>query len=209
MKERPILFSTPMVRAILDGRKTQTRRVAPIKKLDFRQKDDILTWFISFEKAVKRVFCSASGGCFTEEQARAIIASQFCPYGQKGDRLWVRETFGTRGKEVFYRATPPLNADGEPYAGIAGLDGNRWKSSIHMPRAASRITLEVTGVRVERLHGISEADAQAEGVFFAPDHDYKNSFKQGFKNIWQSINGPESWDTNPWVWVVEFKRVQP
>lgn len=145
------------------------------------------------------------------------LATAFCPYGQPGDRLWVRETWqgpliDEELEEEFhqspdyfkkpefcaYRATDTLdaiNADGEALG---------WRPSIHMPRWASRILLEVTSVRVERLQDISEADAEAEGP---PKHF--NSWRDNFCALWQKINGDGSWDANPWVWAIEFNRMMP
>jgi hypothetical protein len=150
-----------------------------------------------------------------------------CPYGQPGDRLWTRETWAhnPRDKSFLYRAT---DNDGA-LVWADGAGHNRWKPSIHMPRAASRILLEIAGVRVERLQDISEQDAIAEGIEgryhpAAPNlwtwRDYdskKERFSYGtavypksvFRKLWQSINGPESWAQNPWCWVVEFKRIEP
>ena len=146
-KERPIIFSGPMIRAILEGRKTQTRRIV-----------------------------------------KPNCLSKLSPYGRTGDRLWVRETWGhnPEGPGYVYRSDGDFDMK---------FHGDRWRPSIHMPRWASRITLEVTGVRVERLQDINEEDALAEGV------------EHAFRSLWESINGPGSWDANPWVWVVEFRRV--
>ena len=215
MKERPILFSAPMVRALLAGTKTQTRRIAPIADLNIKPHgSNLVTWGVRFTKPIKGVLSSHSGGPFTDEQARGIIASQFNPYGPPGDRLWVREAFGDPWHHAqpnyFYRAT-----DGEKVGRHPDFDG--WKPSIHMPRTASRITLELTGVRVERLQDISEADARAEGspcvdevsgreVLF-PDASKCGTFKLGFRCVWEQINGPDSWEENPWVWVLEFTRM--
>ena len=182
MSEKPIPFNAPMVLAVLAGTKTQTRRIANPKR--------------SIEP-------------MTDE----------CPYGQPGDRLWVREAFA--GSIAYERHGYPLKewgnkiwyiADGEPRSGQWTLP----RPSIHMPRALSRITLEVTGVRVERLQDISEADAQAEG---APSADlasgrecifpHQGTYRWGFQLLWESINGPSSWGSNPWVWCVSFRRVQP
>jgi hypothetical protein len=122
-----------------------------------------------------------------------------CPYGMPGDRLWVRETFWTDGDEVIYRSDP--GAEKELDSAFTGLN---WKPSIHMPRWASRINLEVTGVRVERLCSISEADALAEGCCPFSDDFGSYHARVAFCQLWESIYGPESWDANPWVWVVEF-----
>jgi len=159
MKERPIIFSAPMVRAILDGRKTQTRRVVTFNashRVQLAHKN----WHI--------------------EDPDAILA---CPYGVPGDRLWVRETW--RGGDIICYG-PHYHAD-EEWHKNAG-----WKSPMCMPRWASRITLEITDVRVQRLQDISEEDAQAESA----------------KEFWDSIDGKSHpWSSNPWVWVVTFKRV--
>lgn len=176
MRDLPILFSAPMVRAILDGSKTQTRRVA--KEFDgLRDLDKILARFPN---------------------------QNGCRYGQPGDRLWVRETWAEHpdypdARRAIYRADA-----GSEY------DAERWRPSIHMPRWACRIELEVTGVRVERLQSISEADARAEGVE-GDSHPgaFVGTCRGNFARLWESINGAGSWDANPWVWVVEFRRVSP
>lgn len=173
MKDRPILFSAPMVRAILANTKTQTRRVARVNPMH-------------------------QGMALEPGEMAHGIPLKTCPYGQPGDRLWVRETWAPLTVGYAYRADPVWN----------GPPADRWRPSIHMPRAASRITLEVTGVRVEKLQDISEADAQAEG---AARHISPAAFltghRQGYRLLWESINGPDSWAANPWVWVIEFKRI--
>lgn len=178
MRERPILFSGPMVRALLDGRKTQTRRVVKPQPVD------------PFDGAQLR----------TAVSAYALAGP--CPYGEPGDRLWVRETWakaGEQGDRVEYRADTA-----DPKAG-------KWRPSIFMPSWASRITLEVESVRVERLQDISEADARAEGVTPAPFTKAGRAAHlvhvEAFESLWGSINGPDSWAANPWVWVVAFRRV--
>ena len=177
MKERPMLFSAPMVRAILDGRKTVTRRIVKARDLEWMD---------------------------VHQGLREPDNAERCHYGQPGDRLWVRETFGhfernenfAPGCEVFYRA------DGE------SLAVEPWRPSIHMPRWASRITLEVTGVRVERLHACNEVDAIAEGAPWAAcGAPQEGSHKAGFAQLWEQINGHGSWEANPWVWVIEFRRL--
>jgi hypothetical protein len=205
MTERPILFSGPMVRAILDGRKTVTRRVV---------KGAAAKWLIDF----------------TPEFV-ADRANDLCPYGMPGDRLWVRETWmDLRGTGVEHRPTPdsPLQryaygADSPPGSASdeARKDfGLKWRPSIHMPRAASRLLLEITAVRVERLQDISEKQALAEGISplssgrFHCGHDEEGQITSkspvtAFAWLWNGINGEGSWAENPWVWVVEFKRVTP
>lgn len=211
MAERPSLFSAPMVRALLDGTKTQTRRV--MKPQPERVGDStILQW---------------RGGLFQPERLPSNSSLlKHCPYGQPGDRLWVRETFAridgqTRPWiETDYRAT---YKHGDRLGDTLGIK-KRWTPSIHMPRHASRITLEVTGVRIGRLQEISEADSLAEGVFkkvgATPIGDAVETATGGeliyalptqareeYRRLWEQIHGPGSWAVNPWVWVVEFKRL--
>jgi hypothetical protein len=190
MKERPILFNTEMIRALLDGRKTQTRRV--VKHIPML--GGPLAW------------CAAAAA---QEPGWVNIVGdyrRFCPYGQPGDRLWVRETFKAfPDGDLFYRAdfgdVIPVHADDNS-------EDWTWKPSIFMPRAASRLTLEIVSVRVERVQSISHRDALAEGV------SYDVSKPDGapvptYQKLWDSINAKRGygWDKNPWVWVVEFKRI--
>jgi len=205
IKERPILFSAPMVRAILEDRKTVTRR--EVKK---RAALDCLA--AGFEPA----FLALPGN------------ADLCPYGRPGDRLWVRETteadYDTTNGAVLSRYA----ADGEPvlYAGCGDPEYNgsvaHWnyprksRPSIHMQRWAGRILLEITAVRVERLQDISRADIRAEGLQCPPElasddvsPNYRDWYPAAWRELWESINGADSWTTNPWVWVVEFKRVTP
>lgn len=195
MKERPILFSASMVRALLDGTKTQTRRIVkPQPPADAHQ---VETWHHPDTRP--RYFTWTSAGEISD--AWEPVA---CPYGQPGDRLWVRETWAPMTIGYAYGADPVWNAS---------PDG-KWRPPIHMPRAACRLKLEITGVRVERLQDISESDARAEGVTWQEwcqnDDGTNEPYEEAtdaFKRLWESINGPKSWDANPWVWVVEFKVV--
>lgn len=196
MTERPINFNDEMVRAILDNRKTVTRRPAPIEKLDIMHyPDGGIAWGVRFTKPIHGSLGSYSGGNFTEREALSIIASQFCPFGVPGDRLWVRETWQVNGclncGHHHYRATEP------DYVSIMS-DG--WRSPVTLPRWASRITLEVTAVRVERTLDITEAGAKAEGF----------ESIAAFLDCWDSIYAAKGLGrgANPWVWVVEFKRVE-
>ena len=191
--ERPILFSAPMVRALLAGTKTQTRRVV---------KD---TGLYAIDAAIH--------GPETAARELQALASR-CPYGQPGHKLWVREAFS--GARAYEMHGYPLKewgnkiwfwADGNPQRG----DWTKPRPSIHMPRHLSRITLEVTDVRVERLQDISEADAIAEGIgrtasgHWLPgpcDHP-----EWAYHQLWDQINGAGAWGANPWVWVVSFKVV--
>lgn len=188
MKERPILFSGAMVRAILDGSMTQTRRFV---------KGEALRWL-------------ADG--FTPEFV-ADYKNKLCPYGQPGDRLWVRETWARDSEDdaLFYRADVGSGNEADEWQRNIddGANGYRWRPSIHMPRDVSRITLEVTGVRVERLQEIGEVDARAEGAPWAAcSSPQVGSHKAGFAQLWEGINGAESWSANPWVWVIEFEVVK-
>lgn len=234
MKERPILFSATMVRAIIEGRKTQTRRVMNVQPLiDSCQLARCIS--SSDSKKVNKFHWVNVDRSDNYKDNRYFT----CPYGQAGDRLWVRETFcPIYPQDPTYNGGEPIEYD---YAATY-KHGDRlgdfvcikkvWKPSIHMPRCASRITLEITGVRVERLQDISEADAVAEGIsritkdgrlfkHGIPDRDglpgndddgwhwqeWEVYPRDAYQTLWESINGPESWDSNPWVWVVEFKKV--
>ena len=179
MKVRPILFSGSMVRAILDGRKTMTRRV--VKKQHIPFVANILGGFLD--------------GNWKHNPF---------PYGRPGDRLWVRETF-SYGANGYYFRSDVKQPETVKYA---------WKPSIHMPRVASRITLEVTGVRVERVQEITEDDAKAEGCDPLVESDGSVTCgrrKTVFAKLWDSINSKRGfgWDKNPWVWVIEFKKINP
>jgi hypothetical protein len=200
MKERPILFSGPMVRAILEGRKTATRRIVkPQPPVNY----DSLWPEFNPHGTVKPIvwfWSKSTSGSGSEQQDLLGIAPS--PYGKIGDRLWVRETWGIdpyahhKGhSEIHYRATSNMDSD-YPI---------KWKPSIHMPRLISRITLEITDVRVERLQEITEADAIAEGTQCA-GVPASISNCGAFAKLWQSINGPNSWEQNPWVWALTFKK---
>lgn len=201
-KLRPILFSTAMVQAILDGRKTQTRRV--VKNPENYYMDEMLDGLWPY---------------------KSIGNPAKCPYGQPGDILWVRETWcyvmlfhahdlleGSRDSNLYVYKTS-FHEDWMEYA--KEKYGYKWKPSIHMPFAAARIFLRVKNVRVERLQDISERDAVAEGIMNVYIHYYvgdkfvipKDNPINSFRSLWQSINGSESWEANPWVWVVEFEPI--
>jgi hypothetical protein len=206
MKERPILFSAPMVRAILDGSKTQTRRIV---KPQFAS--DAVPAEMCAETAEGWQTIGHSGMWWCDAAGCADDAIR-CPYGIPGDRLWVRETFAEfidydliDGRSVELGRDFVYRADGEDQKRHTA-----WRPSIHMPRAASRIDLEITGVRVERLQDISEADAVAEGVepFINSDGDMIETATTMYERLWEQINGAGSWEANPWVWVVEFKRTK-
>lgn len=224
VKERPILFKPEMVRAIRNNTKTQTRRIAKgrdgeLPPAEFVRINQVGPWF-HFENTRQS---AAERDQFGPVLKMWTIR---CPYGQPGDRLWVRETWGTDarlnglppsalftvegGNPVYYRA------DGKQPELL-----DTWRPSIHMPRAASRVLLEITAVRVERLQDISESDAENEGVEVLPGRhkgnptyrDYHDAdffcylAKESYATLWDSINGEGTWAANPWVWVVEFKVI--
>jgi hypothetical protein len=198
MKERPILFSAAMVQAILDGRKTQTRRVVKPQPEISEHGNLKGEWLLR----------PLDGLLLPKLQDIAI----HCPYGQPGDRLWVRETWAPHDEhtmrqknasECYYRADDETSFS---------TDG-KWRPSIHMPRWASRITLEVTGVCVERLQAISWGDAIAEGIRDPRRAAWRVDPVEGcvakYRELWDSLNASRGagWDVNPWVWVVEFRRL--
>jgi len=254
MKERPILFSAPMVRAIMDGRKTQTRRVVkPQPHEDWKLKScGILTCEAHSLHAEQVAIFDRPDG---------LNQPYKFPYGQPGDQLWVREAWrigawdenrpafaldycdgaskewievpdamGDDG-ELFDRIWQQSSDDAAKALGIQdryqwepGQSPCRWRPSIHMPRWASRIQLEITVIRVERLQDISEADALAEGIQAYSDGTYRDynvpddkvfdhytfaSPVDSYRTLWDTINGPGSWEANPWVWVIEFRRIKP
>ncbi|MFM8060196.1 hypothetical protein [Klebsiella pneumoniae] len=219
MKERGMIFNADMVRAILDGRKTQTRRPIKWKQTRFTEigeREDGSKW------------------PWSEDAEHACDFWHPCPFGAVGDRIWVRETF--QGPLFDYDLmdnyckdpTPfekpefcVYKADGVPAPEFYDADDELhycWRPSIHMPRWASRILLEITDVRVERLNAINEHDAQAEGVAKLRGGFWKHyqpgwtqhqlSARGSFVTLWKSIYGDESWNSNPWVWVIKFKRIE-
>lgn len=203
MKERPILFSAPMVRAILSGTKTQTRRaVKPVGNDDgfvlLNHGDG--WWPYRSDDGDSSTHTVKRGGKLYQDET-----PHTCPYGQPGDRLWVRESWGPCDGGFCYRSDEDDASNAKP-------DDGHWHPSIHMPRWACRITLEVVSVRVERLQDITAADAISEGIDHAGHstdvvRDY--SPDERFSMLWEYINGPGSWNANPWVWVVQFKVVKP
>ena len=190
VKERPILFFAPMVCAILEGRKSQTRRVVKLPKDH--------AWGRDYEG---QIVYRPEDICAMTDFA---VDELSCPYGQLGDRLWVRETHLPKASGTIYRA----DFSEFEAAGLGGMYGG-WKPSIFCKREYSRILLEITNIRVERLQDISDEDALAEGV----SSDMGIRWQSGddtprgmFGELWESINGPGSWEANPWVWVIEFKK---
>lgn len=231
MKERPILFSGPMVRAILEGRKTQTRRIVklphsnPLGVWESTTVGGHGTRLVDGSPApeLPAIWHTRTGDCLV------------CPHGNAGDRLWVRETHEVRriGSETFDGGRPTRRYAGIAYQADDGraevdidlntfqaLDAKEsrgWSPSIHMPRWASRITLEITGVRAERLRDISAADALAEGIERTGDgfsvdggrHFHAASPRCAFASLWDGLNAARGhgWDANPWVWTISFRRL--
>lgn len=210
MKQRPILFSADMVRAILDGRKTQTRRIIKPQPVLYPN-----GW--QYGKGYKN-------SCFGSASPATDILYPFeCQYGNPGDHLWVRETWlfdplpGFPDEGAYHYRATSKKATAESFAGL-------WRPSIHMPRAAARIILQITDIRAQRLHDITEADAIAEGLnFTVPNtspNTYYDNYQTGrwldpqmlnnpiasYRTLWEKINGPESWAANPWVWAITFKK---
>jgi hypothetical protein len=206
MKERPIIFTGPMVRALLEGSKMQTRRA--VKHAEFQPSEtEGYDW--QFRDKHMR---------WQDQTAAQMMAR--CPYGVLGDCLWARETWShdAQSLEQCRAAHEDMMSGGSygPYyrATESAPDTLSWRSPIHMPRWASRITLEVTAVHVERLQDISEADARNEGAepndgYAGPEKDRAKGWIKGYRILWEQINGPGSWGLNPWVWVIEFKRITP
>ncbi|HDT4077006.1 TPA: hypothetical protein QHR19_005020 [Klebsiella pneumoniae] len=224
MTERGMIFNAEMVRAILDGRKTQTRR---IMKIQPEHSGFGLRRVIDSKNGSDdgKYFWSLSDACGLKIRSKSFT----CPFGSVGDRIWVREAFRvhSRATEVatlVYKASErnswteqtnrvPVSVCNKP------ATPEKWTPSLHMPRWASRLLLEITDVRVERLNAISEEDARAEGIIDGgclncgepvpcgcanPEPDATDAFAY----LWQSIYGSDSWNANPWVWVIEFKRVE-
>ncbi|AWL27179.1 hypothetical protein DJ533_00405 (plasmid) [Acinetobacter defluvii] len=198
MKERPILFNTQMVKAILEGRKTQTRRI--INPQPTFKENTGFHW---------KGYMYGIGSDYAETMHN--FTNRNCPFGRVGDQLWVRETFAIV-PETAYRHSEvnKLNHPNDQELSIIykqgfhlSKSGFSWKPSIHMPRWASRILLEITNVRVERLTDISVKDALSEGI----EHKSMNCPRHEFFQLWNSVYGDMAHEQNNWVWVVEFKQV--
>lgn len=212
VRERPILFSGEMVRAILDGRKTQTRRVMNPQPAD------------GYVCDIPDELCGTNPWIFIHQELTTAVDGHLhiCKLGQPGDRLWVRESFTEEdtdlGPVLVYRADKSQRVVGwtdelgDHICGNADWwqqnEETRWKPSIHMPRWASRITLEITEVRVQRIQEITEADVLAEGVTLG-DGVWSGSTRRAFMDLWDRINSNRgySWESNPWVWALTFKKL--
>ncbi|HCH7895405.1 hypothetical protein [Raoultella ornithinolytica] len=228
MKERGMIFNGEMVRALLDGRKTQTRRIA-------KGVDGAVKFCPECDINGEDIFVVLGEKDHTG--MNPVLGATSCPFGAVGDRIWVRETWAEAGASApnlkLYRANYPEHVP-SIYENVPPAEEIRWTPSIHMPRTASRIQLEITDVRVERLNAISEEDAQREGVhtevwdqtvvarnyaardeffqFWSEDMPHyvemNQLYRSSFRSLWESIYGAENWLANPWVWVIEFKRVE-
>ncbi|MBZ1846738.1 hypothetical protein KFB38_23410 [Klebsiella pneumoniae] len=219
MKERGVIFNGEMVRAILHGRKTQTRRIMkpqpePCPRGGHWWPSNVFKTMLHVEDEMQ----NGKGGW-------GGLVGDACPFGDVGDRIWVRETWAEAGASApdlkLYRANYPEHVP-SIYENVPPAEEIRWTPSIHMPRTASRILLEITDVRVERLNAISEEDAEAEGIDMEALYDSQDCYDciadhnmtgrptvtGAFKYLWESIYGAENWLANPWVWVIEFKRVE-
>ncbi|HCH9096605.1 TPA: hypothetical protein NNT20_003697 [Salmonella enterica] len=204
MKDRGIIFNGEMVRAILDGRKTQTRRPIKWKQTRFTEigeREDGSNW------------------PWSEDTEKACDYWHPCSFGAVGDRIWVRETFRVHSRAtdvatLVYRASVRNSWTEQTHRVPVAVCNKpatpeKWTPSIHMPRWASRITLEITDVRVERLRDLSEEDAKSEGIIpsaggVLPGWEYRINFR----DLWMDIYGTDNWEANPWVWVIEFKRIE-
>lgn len=219
MKDRGMIFNGEMVRAIINGRKTQTRRIVSERHLNLIDLGSQIGECYPLE-------------CGIDHENSQSYYREHCPFGKPSDRIWVRETyqgplFDYEHMESYLEDSSKFEkpdfciyrADGKPAPEFYDADDNLhcgWRPSIHMPRWASRITLEITDVRVERLNSISQEDAQAEGMELTgwrPTYSDPDSGGEvwtpydNFAQLWESIYGEESWKANPWVWVIEFKMV--
>lgn len=226
MTERGMIFNAEMVRALLDGRKTQTRRIMKVQP-ESNQLGLLLITDSTKHSDIGKYHWAESNATGNHVRSKFFL----CPFGAVGDRIWVREAFFPAPLEM--QSAPPRKTmwniayrDGVQMDKLAPAEYNptiynyeRWTPSIHMPRWASRILLEITNVRVERLNAISEEDARAEGIIDGgclncgepepcgcanPEPDATDAFAY----LWQSIYGQENWNANPWVWVISFKRVE-
>lgn len=212
MRERPILFSTPMVQAILAGKKTKTRRIVKWQpyhegeSINFNFSGMSLGHYCTGVPESGYVLYSRGGGGCWNQRTKPI----HCPYGKPGDILWVREAWSKdKNNEYVYRANYGTTEDDSFPPSMF-----KWRPSIFMPREACRIKLRITDIRVERLQDISEDDAKAEGVslnYGASDERVCRfqKYRDAFRALWDSLNKKRGygWDTNPWVWVIEFEKL--
>lgn len=205
MTERPILFNAPMVRAILSDKKTQTRRIMKPQIGRVHVPD------IGPLPAVKK---RHGDGWWLWPNARENVLAE-CPLGQPGDLIWVREAWRVIDRADSFAPRELLATDRRIWFeadGAPAPPAGRYRPGMFMPRWVSRITLEITGVRIERLQDISEADAVAEGAepILVPPDGGSHPYREGFRDLWDGLNAKRGagWDVSPWVWAIEFKRLE-
>jgi len=201
-KERPIIFGTWAIPKLQDGSKTQTRRTKGLKKINESPND----WVYQGNNLVDNHYYFYHRDYVEHKSGDTQMKTIKCPYGQVGDRLWVKETFcKLNNGELIYKASevPSHYANN----GTPTYAYRKWTPSIHMPRWASRIDLEITDIRAERLQSITEGDAIAEGTDPNEPWGFFDGYLNSFGWLWDSINGKKyPWDSNPWVWVISFKK---
>ena len=218
VSERPIIFSANMVRAILAGTKTQTRRIVKPQPSDHYW-EALPGYRLHVGKPYPTVdgrTCVRFNHTIPQNPSWDSAGVAICRLGAVGSRLWVREAWGIAGDMphdpgyVEYKANCPdgskCNSVGDPV--------DRWRSPIHLPRNHSRITLEITDVRVERLQDISDNDCKSEGIDTddyppAPDSEMEFNYRGAYAEVWDSINDEGAWEKNPWVWAISFRRIAP
>lgn len=201
MKQRPIIMSVESVQAILDGRKTQTRRVVK------NNPKNIFKF-----NCTKLIEKGLEFFGFCGEDKRVISKHIKCPYGKKGDRLWVKESFHKYeedGEHIVYKnPKEPTRV----FKRFESYEVGKWNSPLFMPRSLSRLTLEITNIRVERLQDITEDDAIAEGIkpLLVPPDGGSQPYVEGYRYLWDKLNAKRgySWESNPFVWVIEFRRLE-
>lgn len=229
IKERPILMHSRSINGILEGRKTQTRRIMKVQP-----QPNVETWDWAWPLPGKKTTPGSKTYWRNDCAPNQRISTFYSPYGPSGDRLWVRETWGIFSVDSgtvsigFKQRIPEgktiadtdgglnvLNVDAEIVKwSELRINTDKWRPSIFMPRWASRLSLEITGIRVERVQDISEADAKAEGVQLSDEwtgcaDDLSGYYREAFQFLWDDTNGKGAWDRNDWTWVVDFKRIRP
>ena len=210
---KPILFSTPMVQAILEGTKTQTRRILKPQPLVHNEVIKMPIPVDEYSKILKQYVKKGYTEIYTKGVLQGMIAPK-CPFGEVGDTIWVRETwqhtseFGINNQDENAGYIYKASENGKDWE--ENTEGWKWKPSIFMPKDACRLFLKITNIRVERLQDISEEDSISEGCHYGKgdgtiDYAVGNSH---FPTLWANINGEESWNSNPYVWVIEFEKIK-
>lgn len=216
MKERPILFSTPMVEAILKGTKTQTRRLLKPQPLLHNKVIKMPIPIEEYGKIINHYVKKGYTQIYTKGALEGMIAPK-CPFGEVGDTIWVRETwqhtneFGINPQDENSGYIYKASENGKDWE--ENVEGWKWKPSIFMPRDACRIRLKITDIRAERLHDMPVDDILKEGVNNGVSNPlmgarWENMQRMAWEELWKKINGKESWDSNPWVWVISFEQIK-